>query len=273
MLKHCAILSLFPELFVPHLTHGVTSRVPFKTSLHNVRDFGLGKHRAVDDRPFGGGPGMLMQAEPLLGALEQAQAAMSSLTAQTMVVYMSPRGEQFDRDMSLELASTEKLIIVCGRYEGVDQRFLDIAIDRHISIGPYVLSGGELPALVVTDAIARRLPGVLGNHESAELETFEVSCACGKTKQSPVDEGQLATTTGSDLTGFEHDQFTRPQVFAQSLVERLYTQRNHTLRDRFASKWNELNEDQRSDFKRLCEVPDVLLSGDHQKIAQWRGLQ
>ena len=291
MLKHCSILTLFPELFEPHFNYGVGSRAPYTTSLHNIRDFGSGKHRAVDDKPFGGGPGMLMQVEPVLGALEQAVSQLSAAPSERAhVVYLCPRGRQFDRDKSLELAQMANIVFICGRYEGIDQRLINTVIDEQLSIGPYVLSGGELPALVVLDALARRIPGVLGNALSAQCDSFETPVHSAYSDHTSRSESQDleqfnnafdANANSSEgrnerysnvfyNTNVEHDQYTRPQRLDQLLIERLYRQRSERLRVAFPFAWQNLPTEQQSLFAKLCEVPSVLLSGDHKKIAKWR---
>jgi len=135
----------------------------------NPRDYATDKHRTVDDRPYGGGPGMLMQVEPLRQAI---QAAKQSCAAPTKVVYMSPQGVCLDQAKAKSLARSERLILLAGRYEGIDERVIDAFVDEELSIGDYVLSGGELAAMVVIDAVTRLLPGVLGHNESAQQDSF-----------------------------------------------------------------------------------------------------
>ena len=148
----------------------------------NPRDFATDRHRTVDDRPYGGGPGMLMKVQPLADAINRAR----TLTAESAtVVHMSPQGEQLNQKVVEDLAGTENLILVAGRYEGIDERLISREVDREISIGDYVLSGGELAAMVVIDAIARQIPGVLGHQESAVNDSY---CLL-YTSPSPRDRG------------------------------------------------------------------------------------
>ena len=200
------VLTLFPELIENYIAFGVIGRANknavASVSAVDIRDFTEDKHRTVDDVPFGGGAGMVLKAEPL------AQA-MDSIRTPGHRVLLSPSGRSFTQTDAIRWSNLDALTLVCGRYEGVDERFREHYVDEVISIGDYVLSGGELGALVVLDATLRFVPGVLGNRESLAQESFS--------------EGLL-----------EHPQYTRP------------------------SSWRGL------------DVPDVLLSGHHQKIAQWR---
>lgn len=169
-----AIISIFPEMFSALTDFGVISRgvEQGKISLEfiNPRDFTTDNYRRVDDRPFGGGPGMVMMAEPLYQAIV---AAKKSLGADTQVAYLSPQGIVFKQADAPKLLKLEKLILLCGRYEGVDQRLLDECVDLEISIGDFVVSGGELPAMLIIDAMARLIPGVLNNEDSTLQETHQ----------------------------------------------------------------------------------------------------
>jgi tRNA (guanine37-N1)-methyltransferase len=208
---HLVIITLMPDLFKTFFTDGVVGRAFDKglcqVSFFNPRDYTSDVHKTVDDRPYGGGAGMLMLAEPLCQAVEAAKAAVGQ---DARVVYLSPKGERFTQAKAQGLSEHKNLILICGRYEGIDQRVIDACVDAEISLGDYVLSGGELAAAVVTDAIVRLLPGVLGNSASAQDESF------------------------SDGKTLEYPQYTRPAL------------------------WRER------------DVPEVLLSGDHKKIQQWR---
>ena len=168
------IVSLFPDFVAQLAAHGVVGRAGERglLSLHgwNPRDFAEGNYRRVDDRPFGGGPGMVMMIDPLRAAIGAARAAER---APARVVYLSPQGRRLDQSRVRELAAGERLILLCGRYEGVDERLLRAEVDEELSIGDYVLSGGELAAAVVVDAVARLLDGALGDGESAAQDSFE----------------------------------------------------------------------------------------------------
>ncbi|TCZ87364.1 tRNA (guanosine(37)-N1)-methyltransferase TrmD [Lysobacter sp. N42] len=207
------IVSLFPEFVAQCASFGVVGRAVERglLSIHgtNPRDFAEGNYRRVDDRPFGGGPGMVMLIDPLRRAIQAARAAGEG---PARVVYMSPQGRRLDQAAVRRLAAAPRLILLCGRYEGVDERLIRAEVDEEISIGDYVLSGGELAAAVVVDAIARLQDGALNDAESAVQDSFE--------------DGLL-----------DCPHYTRP-------VEH-----------------------------ELGTVPDVLLSGDHARIARWRRMQ
>lgn len=175
------VITLFPEEFRPLVDLGVTGRAiregMVQLNLINPRDFAGDRHRTVDDRPYGGGPGMVMAVEPLKSAIREArrlavQVATGEETGSTKVSLLSPQGEKLDERMIRELASRQQLIMVCGRYEGLDERLVETEIDEEWSIGDYVLSGGELAAAVVIDAVVRLHPGVLGHEQSAEQDSF-----------------------------------------------------------------------------------------------------
>ena len=167
-----AIVSLFPDAVETALDMGVTGRARregrFSCRVYNPRAYSDDARATVDDRPFGGGPGMVMMVPPLRGAVQAAKAA---LPPESPVIFLSPQGERFDQRLALEFAALPGFVLVAARYEGVDERFVASEVDREVSIGDYVLSGGELPALVVMDAVARLLPGALGNAESALRES------------------------------------------------------------------------------------------------------
>ena len=168
-----AVVSLFPEMFDAVSDHGVTGRAVRQGLVSlghcNPRDYTADRHRTVDDRPYGGGPGMLMKIDPLQQAIA---AAREALAVQARVIYLSPQGRRFDHGKAMELAGEQALILIAGRYEGVDERLLETEVDEELSIGDYVLSGGELAAMVVIDAVTRQLPGVLGHELSAEEDSF-----------------------------------------------------------------------------------------------------
>ncbi len=213
------LISLFPEYVAQLAAHGVTGRAQERglLSLHafNPRDYAEGNYRRVDDRPFGGGPGMVMLVDPLRAAIAAAREADP---APAKVVYLSPQGERLTQAKVRELAARERLILLCGRYEGVDERLVQAEVDEELSIGDYVLSGGEPAAAVVIDAIARLQDGALNDAESAVQDSFE-----------PGPSG------GPPLLDCPH--YTRPV--------------DHPL----------------------GVVPDILLSGDHARIARWRRMQ
>jgi len=169
------VITLFPELFKPFLESGVTRRAyasgQVEVVLWNPRDFAEGNYRRVDDRPFGGGPGMVMMAEPLAACLDAALAARGQ-SAGVPVVLFSPVGEALRHEGVVAWAAGEGAVLVCGRYEGIDQRFIDQRVTHQISLGDFVLSGGEIPAMALLDAVARLQPGVLGDQGSHAQDSF-----------------------------------------------------------------------------------------------------
>lgn len=200
------ILTLFPEMFDGFLGHSILGRArdAGKIDLRFVqwRDYAPDKHHVVDDAPYGGGAGMVLKCEPLFRAIEDLRPP-GARPPETQVVYMSPQGEPFTQEIAGELAREARhLILVCGHYEGVDERARMALFDREISMGDFVLTGGEIPAAAVADAVARLLPGVLGNDESAIHESF--------------------------MTGiFDHPHYTRPEVFRDMAVPRILLDGHH----------------------------------------------
>jgi tRNA (guanine37-N1)-methyltransferase len=193
---HLTVISLFPEMFAAITDYGVVGRAvkqeKLKLSVLNPRDFTEDKHRTVDDRPYGGGPGMVMKVAPLSAAIDKAKQVLG---AETKVVYLSPQGKPLNQQALEQLADRKSMILVAGRYEGIDERLIENQIDEEWSIGDYVLSGGELPAMVMIDGMARLLPGVLGDELSAEQDSFV--------------DGLL-----------DHPHYTRPEnLFGQSVPE------------------------------------------------------
>jgi tRNA (guanine37-N1)-methyltransferase len=184
---HAGIITLFPEMF-QSLNTSITGKAIKKNHLKldfwSPRDFTDGKHKTVDDRPYGGGPGMLMKVQPLRKAINSAK---NTLGKTTKVIYLSPQGKKFSASLAKKTADWGKIILVCGRYEGIDERLLATDIDEQWSIGDFVLTGGELPAMAIIDAASRMIPGVLGNDDGADQDSFS--------------QGLL-----------EHPQYTRPEI-------------------------------------------------------------
>lgn len=206
------VISLFPEMFLSITGHGVTGRAVknglISVDCWNPRDFTYDRHHTVDDRPYGGGPGMLMMVEPLRKAIHAAKAAAGD---NAKVIYLSPQGRKLDQQGVCELAANEKLILVCGRYEGVDERVIQTEIDEEWSVGDYVLSGGELPAMVLIDAVSRFVPGVLGHQASAKEDSFA--------------DGLL-----------DHPHYTRHEVLDGMCVPPVLLSGNHAEIDRWRMK-------------------------------------
>ncbi len=197
------VISLFPEMFRAITDYGVTGRASRQGLLQincwNPRDFTRDKHHTVDDRPYGGGPGMLMMVQPLRDAI---QAARDAAGEGVRVIYLSPQGRKLTQAGVAELAQHQKLILVAGRYEGIDERVIQTDIDEEWSVGDYVLSGGELPAMILIDAVSRLVPGVLGDMASAEQDSFT--------------EGLL-----------DHPHYTRPEVMDGLTVPEVLLSGNH----------------------------------------------
>ncbi|KQT33313.1 tRNA (guanine-N1)-methyltransferase [Methylophilus sp. Leaf414] len=170
------VISLFPEMFTALTEHGITSRARqrglYQLNLNNPREYTHDVHHTVDDRPYGGGPGMVMMAEPLAAAIKDAKASLQAKGLTPRVIHLSPRGKPLTHEKVMALKDNQGLVLLASRYEGVDQRVLESLVDEEISIGDYVLSGGELPAMVLLDAIIRQLPGALGDADSAQEDSF-----------------------------------------------------------------------------------------------------
>ncbi len=173
---HFYIMTLFPDMIMQGLTTSITGRAIGKGLLAidavNIRDYAFNKHHSVDDYPYGGGAGMLMQAEPVFQCYKAVEEKIGK-EKRTRVVYLSPQGKTFNQTMAEEFAKEEDLILLCGHYEGIDERVLEEIVTDYVSIGDFVLTGGELPAMMMVDAISRLVPGVLHNDVSAEFESFQ----------------------------------------------------------------------------------------------------
>jgi tRNA (guanine37-N1)-methyltransferase len=231
------ILTIFPKFFAGPLDHGILSRAisagVVEVATHDLRDFTHDRHRTVDDRPFGGGEGMVLKAQPIFACVESlggiAAKPDRDVTKQS-VILLSAQGRRFTQAMAHRLASLERVVLICGRYEGVDERVCELLADEELSIGDYVLSGGELAAAVVLDATARLLPGVLGHADSSRYESFGEG-------DDPADamtaDGVPRSTHGAGgLLDYPH--YTRPAKF------------------------------------RGVAIPEVLGGGDHAAIRRWR---
>jgi len=189
------VVTIFPGVFGAFLEESILGsalrRGLLAVAVHDLRDWTQDRHRSVDDAPYGGGPGMVMRPEPLVAAID-ALAGPKGPSRKARVVLLSPQGNRLDQGRLARLAREEHLVLVCGRYEGVDQRAIDLAVDEELSIGDYVLSGGELPALVVIEGISRLLPGVVGNPESVACESFQAGLLEGPHYTRPPVFGGLA---------------------------------------------------------------------------------
>jgi tRNA (guanine37-N1)-methyltransferase len=206
------VITIFPAMVEAALAEGVVGRARTRGVLdirvRDLRDHTDDRHRTVDDVPYGGGPGMVMKPEPLFRAVE---AAVADQAAPTPVVLMSPQGQALTNDLAMRLSRLERIVVICGRYEGVDERVSDALVTDEISIGDYVLSGGELPALVLIDAVARFVPGVVGDAESVVTESFA--------------DGLL-----------DHPHYTRPAVFRGLAVPDVLVSGNHAEIERWRAE-------------------------------------
>ncbi len=171
------IVTIFPKMFKPVLNESIIKRAinkgKVKIYLHNLRDYSSDRHRKVDDRPFGGGSGMVMRPEPIFSAIENLKAKSQELRTKSKVILLSPKGKKLTQKIARGLVKNRHFILICGHYEGIDERVRQFLVDEEISIGDYVLTGGELPAMVLVDCIVRLIPGVLGDKKSLHFESFE----------------------------------------------------------------------------------------------------
>jgi len=233
------ILTLFPNMFSSPLRESILGRAIEKGLIQirtiNIRDFALDKHHVVDDTPYGGGQGMVMKVEPIARAIEWVKSEDPS----AWTVYLSPQGKQFDQDMSRVLSSRSHLILLCGRYEGVDERVRELFVDEEISIGDYVLTGGELAALVIIDAVSRLLPEVLGSDRSAEEDSFFHSL-------------------------LEYPQYTRPFSFMGSEVPEVLLSGNHAA----ISLWRRKKGLERTLIRRPDLLAKAKLSNEDEKFLE-----
>lgn len=234
------VVSLFPEMFSAITEYGVTGRairnglIEFHT--WNPRDFTVDKHRTVDDRPYGGGPGMLMMVQPLRDAINAARLAAQNngfpIQGKAKVIYLSPQGRKLDQAGVRELAQHDRLIFIAGRYEGIDERLIESDIDEELSVGDYVLSGGELPAMNVIDALARFVPGVLGHQQSAEQDSFSeglLDCPHYTRPEVFDDSSQEGKSVPKVLLSGNHEHIRQWRQFKS--LERTWTRRPELLTD------------------------------------------
>ncbi len=220
------VLTLFPDMIRDGFQTSITGRAVEKGLLSldtvNIRDFSVNKHNRVDDYPYGGGAGMVMQAEPVYLAY---QSVAEKLPKKPKVLYMSPQGKVFNQRMAEELAQEEELVFLCGHYEGIDERVLEEIVDEEVSIGDYVLTGGELPALVIMDAVSRLVGGVLHNEDSAEFDSFHDNL-------------------------LEYPQYSRPEVWRDKVVPPILMSGHHAN----VEKWRR----EQSLIRTLERRPDLL---------------
>ena len=235
------LITIFPEFFSGPLEHGIVRRAQeagiIQVHVQDLREFTKDRHRTVDDRPFGGGEGMVLKPEPLFEAVESLvgnsagdATKLGKRHSDTAVVLMSASGKLFDQETARRFSQLKRIVLICGRYEGVDERVAEHLATEEISIGNFVLSGGELPALLVMDAVTRLLPGALGNEASAQNESFSATNALAMDSTLPSRSKQAKPE--AVLLDFPH--YTRPAEF------------------------------------RGWKVPEVLIGGNHAEVAKWR---
>src|SRR5579859_5233213 len=235
------ILTIFPDFFRGPLDYGIVRRARetglVEISIHDLRAFTKDKHRTVDDRPFGGGEGMVLKPEPIFECLESfgdvaPREARLSPGAKQSVILLSAQGRRLDQALAAELAALDRIVLICGRYEGVDERISEHLADREVSIGDYVLSGGELGAAVIVDTVTRLIPGAVGNLNSTRQESFTAEGHAGEGARATLADGPSSTCVSGGLLDYPH--YTRPAEY------------------------------------RGMAVPEVLVNGNHDQIRSWR---
>lgn len=240
------LITIFPEFFGGPLDHGIVRRAREAGIVHvhvqDLREFTKDRHRTVDDRPFGGGEGMVLKPEPLFEAVESLlghsvgdAAKQRTADPHTAVVLMSASGRLFDQQMARRYSQLERILLICGRYEGVDERVAQHLATEEVSIGDFVLSGGELPAMLVMDAVIRLLPGALGNEASSQNESFRTNSASRSSGAPPMQSAREPGASKGMLLDFPH--YTRPADY------------------------------------RGWKVPEILIGGNHADVAKWRQQQ
>ncbi len=238
------LITIFPDFFRGPLDFGIVRRAReaglIDVAIHDLRAFTHDRHRTVDDRPFGGGEGMVLKPEPIFECVDSLGVSPPAQRARESVVMLTPQGKLFRQEIAQELAGLERIVLICGRYEGVDERVADEIADRELSIGDYVLSGGELAAAIVLDAVTRLLPGALGNEASARQESFtrytdsSAPASAGALVPGSIERPQPPDSTCGSGGLLDYPHYTRPAEF------------------------------------RGRKVPEVLVSGDHDQIRRWR---
>jgi tRNA (guanine37-N1)-methyltransferase len=219
------IVTIFPDFFRGPLDHGIIRRAQeaglAAIEVHDLRAFAHDRHKTVDDRPFGGGEGMVLKPEPIFECIEALNVAPREAPkeARQSVVLLSAQGRRFDQSAAHELAALERIVLICGRYEGVDERVGHYLADRELSIGDYVLSGGELGAAVIVDCVTRLIPGAVGNQASTQQESFTTF------SQTQVEDGPSSTCTSGGLLDYPH--YTRPADFRGMGVPEVLASGNH----------------------------------------------
>ena len=257
------IVTIFPDFFRGPLDYGITRRARemglATIEIHDLREFTHDRHRTVDDRPFGGGEGMVLKPEPIFESIGRLQVAARqerlSGSARESVILLSAQGQRFTQQVANELAALDRIVLICGRYEGVDERVSDFLADRELSIGDYVLSGGELGAAVIVEAVTRLLPGAVGNEASTRQESFTAHAA-------EATEGPDSTCGSNGLLDYPH--YTRPSEFRGITIPEVLVNGNHEQ----IRRWRR----EQALRKTLRNRPDLLehreLSEDEKKLLE-----
>ncbi len=245
------IITIFPDMFKSYFSESIIKRAQekklIKINIHNLRDYTKDKHKTVDDTPYGGGAGMILKVEPIFSAVQKIKTPASSadkqnsrlVGGQAKIILLSAKGKKFDQKMARKFSKLGQIILICGRYEGVDERVAKHIADEEISIGNYILTGGELPAMIITDATSRLIPGVI-KKESLLEESFSLDKKSGKENKQEAESGPPASSmakllrAGKRKARREYPQYTKPEIF---------------------KKWR---------------APKILLSGNHKKIEEWK---
>ena len=237
------LITIFPEFFTGPLDYGIVRRAReahlIETHIHDLRNFTHDRHRTVDDRPFGGGEGMVMKCEPLFDAVESlvGPASHANPPARQAIVLLSAAGRLFRQETARRFAQLDRIILICGRYEGVDERVAEHLATDEISIGDFVLSGGELAAAMILDAVTRLIPGALGNEDSTVNESFSASAAEPSGTRAAITSHESPVTSHGNRGILDYPHYTRPPSF------------------------------------RGWDVPEILLGGNHEEIRRWRHQQ
>jgi tRNA (guanine37-N1)-methyltransferase len=218
------IITIFPDMFESYFSESIIKRAQdkklIKINIHNLRDYTKDKHKTVDDTPYGGGAGMVLKVEPIFAAVQKLKTKKSRLIGeQAKTILLSAKGKKFDQKMARKFSKLDQIILICGRYEGVDERVAKHIADEEISIGDYVLTGGELPAMIITDAISRLIPGVI-KKESLLEESFSFDKKSGKENKQEAESRKRKARR-------EYPQYTKPEVFKKWRAPKILLSGNH----------------------------------------------
>jgi tRNA (guanine37-N1)-methyltransferase len=252
------IVTIFPDFFRGPLDYGIIRRAReaglANIEVHDLRAFAHDRHKTVDDRPFGGGEGMVLKPEPIFECIEGLGVTAREARVKESVILLSAQGQRFDQSVARELADVERMVLICGRYEGVDERVGQYLADRELSVGDYVLSGGEIGAAVIVDAVTRLIPGALGNEASARQESFTATSAPGN------GDGADSTCGSGGLLDYPH--YTRPADFRGMVVPEILASGNHDE----IRRWRRRTAIEKTLRNRPDLLQDVALSQEDEKL-------